>query len=179
MTKSGDDYVARLYVIFSVGFLPWQVKAVNYVWASHMKKYDVWENAFAGKNAIMVALRNKDDRSLIWQYEKRNVYEDLQEHFGTEILTIDAVAIMTDTDNSGGFAEAYYGDIFFSSEQPSDQDNSEVFLNKLFPSLLTKNKFMYVQHSVAFHIRHPWNVINFHFTLQFKTEVPSIQAEAN
>lgn len=116
MTKSGDDYVARLYVIFSVGFLPWQVKAVNYVWASHMKKYDVWENAFAGKNAIMVALRNKDDRSLIWQYEKRNVYEDLQEHFGTEILTIDAVAIMTDTDNSGGFAEAYYGDIFFSSE---------------------------------------------------------------
>lgn len=41
MTKAGDDYVARLYVIFKAGVLPWRVKAVNYVWASHMRKYDV------------------------------------------------------------------------------------------------------------------------------------------
>ena len=64
----------------------------------------------------MVALRDKNDSSSIWQYEKRNVYEDLQEHFGTKIAFIDAVAIMTDTDNSGGVAEAYYGEIFFSSQ---------------------------------------------------------------
>lgn len=116
MTKAGDDYVARLYVIFKVGVLPWRVKAVNYVWASHMRKYDVWESAFAGKNAIMVALRDKNDSLSIWQYEKRNVYEDLQKHFRTKITFIDAVAIMTDTDNNGGVAEAYYGDIFFSSQ---------------------------------------------------------------
>ncbi len=48
----------------------------------------------------MVALRDKNDSSSIWQYEKRNVYEDLQEHFGTKIAFIDAVAIMTDSDNS-------------------------------------------------------------------------------
>jgi hypothetical protein len=100
MTKSGDDYAARLYVIFSVGFLPWQVKAVNYVWASHMRKYDVWENAFAGKNAVMVAMRNKDGSLSSWKFEKRNVHEDLQKYFGIEITSIDAVAIMTDTDNS-------------------------------------------------------------------------------
>ena len=41
MTKAGDDYVAILYVIFKAGVLPWRVKAVNYVWASHMRKYDV------------------------------------------------------------------------------------------------------------------------------------------
>ncbi|MBE0437229.1 MAG: DUF3047 domain-containing protein, partial [Methylomicrobium sp.] len=29
---------------------------------------------------------------------------------------IDAVALMTDTDNAGGSADAYYGDIYFSRD---------------------------------------------------------------
>ena len=36
--------------------------------------------------------------------------------FGEAILKIDAVALMTDTDNAGGETTAYYGDIFFSAE---------------------------------------------------------------
>jgi hypothetical protein len=114
--KSGDDYAARVYVIFNAGMFPWQLKAVNYVWASQMEKGEIWENAFAGKNAMMIALRNQEDSASIWLSEKRNIRNDLKEMFGFEVDWIDGVAIMTDTDNSGGFAETYYGDIFFSTQ---------------------------------------------------------------
>lgn len=114
--KSGDDYAARVYVIFDAGIFPWQIKAINYVWAGRMEKGAVWENAFAGKNAMMVAVRNHEDNTSIWQYEKRNVKQDLKDLFGIEVDWIDGIAIMTDTDNSDGRAEAYYGDIFFSTQ---------------------------------------------------------------
>ena len=113
--KSGDDYAARIYVLVDGGFFPWKTKAVNYVWANKAAKGSTWPNAFAGKNVIMLALRNKDDKTDNWYSEKRNVYEDLKQLFGTEIQFIDAVALMTDTDNSHGQVSSYYGNIYFSS----------------------------------------------------------------
>ena len=114
--KSGDDYAARIYVVIDGGFLPWKTKAVNYVWANQAAKGSTWPNAFAGKNVIMLAIRNKNDKTETWYQEKRNVYDDLKQLFGNEIQFIDAVALMTDTDNSHGQASSYYGDIYFSSD---------------------------------------------------------------
>ena len=51
-----------------------------------------------------------------WQHYKRNVREDLRRLIGKDIRYIDAVAIMTDSDNSGKKATGYYGDIFFTSD---------------------------------------------------------------
>jgi hypothetical protein len=98
------------------GLAFWRKKALNYVWASSSAKGDIWPNAFAGKHVMMVALRSYEDRSAVWYEEKRNIFEDLRKQFGEDISTIDAVAIMTDTDNAGGRATAYYGDIFFSAK---------------------------------------------------------------
>ena len=114
--KSGDDYAARIYVVVNGGFLPWKTKAVNYVWANQAAKGSTWPNAFAGKNVVMLALRNKADKTDKWYSEKRNVYDDLQKLFGNDIQFIDAVALMTDTDNSHGRANSYYGNIYFSSD---------------------------------------------------------------
>ena len=112
--KAGDDYAARIYVIIDGGALIWRTKAVNYVWATNASKGEVWPNAFAGKNAQMMALRNNQDQLSTWYLEKRNVREDLKRLFGTEFQFIDAIAIMTDTDNTHGQATAFYGDIFFA-----------------------------------------------------------------
>ncbi|WLE95396.1 MAG: DUF3047 domain-containing protein [Candidatus Electrothrix communis] len=114
--KSGDDYAVRLYVVIDGGIFIWKTKAVNYVWANQSSKGEVWENAFAGKNAMMIALRNRQDKLSTWYTEKRNIHEDLKRLFGTDFHFIDAIAIMTDTDNSHGQAKAYYGDIYFSKE---------------------------------------------------------------
>ena len=89
---------------------------MNYVWANRTSKGDTWRNAFAGKNAMMMALRNREDELSTWYSEKRNVYEDLKRLFGKEFRFIDAIVIMTDTDNCHGQAKAYYGDIHFSKK---------------------------------------------------------------
>ncbi len=63
----------------------------------------------------MIALRSSTDKAATWYQEKRNVQADLQAFFGPDIRYIDAIAIMTDTDNSGQQTTAYYDNIFFSS----------------------------------------------------------------
>ncbi len=113
-TKSGDDYAARVYLIIGGGWQFWKTRAVSYVWANAAVKGSVWDNAFAEKSVKMFALRSADDTTKKWLTEKRNVYEDLEKVFGEEINTIDAIAIMTDTDNSKSRARAYYTDIYFS-----------------------------------------------------------------
>jgi hypothetical protein len=115
-TKSGDDYAARIYVVIDGGLFFWRTKAINYVWANGASRGDTWDNAFAGKNARLVAVRDRQDPLSTWLTEKRNVFEDLKKEFGQEFNFIDAVAIMTDTDNSQGHAKTYYGDIFFSAK---------------------------------------------------------------
>ncbi len=115
-TKEGDDYVARVYVVVSGGLFFWRTRALNYVWSSNMEKGMSWPNAFAGDNAMMLAIRSNEDERGRWYTERRNVYEDLKRYHGKEIRYIDAIAIMTDTDNSDGRATSYYGDIYFSSE---------------------------------------------------------------
>ena len=112
--KSGDDYAARVYLIIDGGFLFWKTKALSYVWANSAVKGSVWDNAFAGKSVKMLALRSAGDETKKWLTEKRNVYEDMKRVFGEEISTIDAVAVMTDTDNSKSQAITYYTDIYFS-----------------------------------------------------------------
>ena len=114
--KAGDDYAARIYVVVDGGWLAWRTKALNYVWAGEAEKGAVWPNAFAGKRAQMFAIRNHSDATGVWYTEKRNVLQDLQQVHKETIRYIDVVAIMTDTDNSGGEVTAYYGDIFFSSQ---------------------------------------------------------------
>jgi hypothetical protein len=115
-TRSGDDYAARIYVVVSGGVFFWKTRALNYVWANASAKQSVWPNAFAGGNAMMMALRSGRDDVSEWHAEKRNVLQDLKEIFGEDIRYVDAVALMTDTDNHRGRATAYYGDIFFSSK---------------------------------------------------------------
>lgn len=115
-SKPGDDYAARIYVVVKGGLAFWQTKAINYVWASNTAKDAVWPNAFAGDHAMMLALRGPEAALNVWYTEKRNVRADLQKLFGEDLRTIDAVALMTDTDNSGGQVSALYGDIWFSKD---------------------------------------------------------------
>ena len=114
-TKAGDDYAARLYVIVDGGLLVWNSKAVNYVWSGSSARGATWGNAYLPKNAQMLAVRGKQDKTGVWVTEKRNVRADFQKLYGVDIQAIDGVALMTDSDNSGGEAAAQYGDIFFSA----------------------------------------------------------------
>ena len=53
-----------------------------------------------------------------WQEQSRNVYEDFRRAFGEPPGRITSIGIMTDTDNTGENAHAYYGDIVFKQAAP-------------------------------------------------------------
>ena len=114
-TRRGDDFPARVYVVVSGGLAFWRTRALNYVWAGTTPRGESWPSPFAGSNAIMIAQRSGDQDAGTWHRERRNVREDLRRHFGQDFRSIDAIAIMTDTDNTGGRARTYYGDIYFSA----------------------------------------------------------------
>ena len=113
-TKAGDDYPARVYIVVSDGFFFWQTRALSYSWASKQPKGSSWPNAFTDR-ATMVAVQSGDERVGEWVQEKRNILDDIKNLLGIDATSINAVAIMTDTDNSKQSASAYYGDIFFTS----------------------------------------------------------------
>lgn len=115
-SKKGDDYAARVYLVVDGGLLFWKTIALNYVWSSSQPDGSTWPSSYAGKNVMLMALRSPTDRLSVWYKEKRNVYEDFKRLFNKEINYVDAVAIMTDSDNSGGEVAAYYGDIYFSTD---------------------------------------------------------------
>ena len=114
-SKAGDDYPARVYVIAKGGLAFWQTKALSYVWASRQPKESGWPNAFT-KNAWTIAVESGGSLTGRILWEKRNIREDWKHAFGEDITVIDAVAIMTDTDNSGQSALAWYDTPFFSFE---------------------------------------------------------------
>jgi hypothetical protein len=61
----------------------------------------------------VVDYRYDEARLIQWLNEERNPDEDYKKAFGDEPSMISGLAIMTDTDNTGESATAYYGDILF------------------------------------------------------------------
>lgn len=115
-SKEGDDYPVRIYLIIDGGLRFWKSKALNYVWTRGLAKGSTWPNAFAANNVVMMSLRDEKDEVGVWKNEKRNVLEDLQTLVSPRIRYIDGIAIMTDTDNTNSFVNAFYGDIYFSNQ---------------------------------------------------------------
>jgi len=113
--KSGDDYPARIYIVNNGGLFPWQKRSVNYVWASKQPQDAAWPSAYTPLSQ-MIALRSGSEKAGRWLEERRNVREDFRNLFDKDIRYINLIALMTDTDNTGEEATAYYGDIFFSDE---------------------------------------------------------------
>ncbi len=129
--KDGDDYPARLYITFAydpakVGLFEkakYEVArlvygqypptaALNYIWESHASVGTIVPNPFTDR-ARMIVVESGAARLNQWVDEERDVYEDYRRAFGDEPTMISGVAIMTDTDNTGESATAYYGDIVF------------------------------------------------------------------
>lgn len=132
--KAGDDYAARVYVAFA--FEPekasfWEraryktaralygryppKTALNYVWDNRLPVGTRLDNAWTS-SVKMVVLRSGDDDAGRWVRERRNVLEDYRRAFKAEPPPLDFVAVMTDTDNTGGYAEAAFDDLVFRAE---------------------------------------------------------------
>ncbi len=113
--KETDDYGARVYVVFPK-FLKWNTKTISYIWARKLPKGESHPNPWLPKNVVMIAVQSGRDSLGYWITEKRNVYQDYQRIFGDDPLKVGAIAVMSDGDNTGGKAEAFYDDFIISKQ---------------------------------------------------------------
>ena len=143
--KSGDDYAARIYVMFDYdvkdlpeaeqsrvgwykffnGKLP-PLATINYIWANKADVGNIVSSAYTSR-VKMVTLKNKDSALQKWHIEERNIYEDYKKAFGEEPKEVISLAIMTDTDNTSSMAESYFGDIVVSKVPLKKTQVTKVF----------------------------------------------------
>ena len=132
--KKGDDYPARIYIIFeddvkqSTFFRKAKKQAyrllygedppsgaINYIWASKAPEGMMVSNPYTIQSKMIVV--QSGERGInTWVEEERNVYQDYKKVFGNEPPMIAAVGIMTDTDDTEESTVSFYGDIFFKSK---------------------------------------------------------------
>ena len=93
-----------------------------------MKKVKKWSNPYTS-NATMFAIEAGEAALGDWQHYSRNIRSDFKQLVGKDIRYIDAVAIMTDTDNSRQKTKAYYGDIFFTDKKQESVMESDDEIN--------------------------------------------------
>ena len=130
-SKEGDDYPARIYITFEYdpsklsffekskykairllyGEYP-PLAAINYIWESKAPVGTMVPNPYTDR-VMMFVIESGSAKLDQWVSEERNVYEDYKKAFKEEPTMVSGVAIMTDTDNTGESATAYYGDIVF------------------------------------------------------------------
>lgn len=132
-SKDGDDYPARIYVIFDydLGNLKWTTRnmirllrrfygevparAINYIYASHAETGKVVVNPYTDL-VKMIVVDSGEDHLGEWRTYRRNIYEDYIAIYGEEPPPVGGLAIMTDSDDTGESAVAYFGDICFFRE---------------------------------------------------------------
>ena len=127
--KEGDDYAARVYVSFAYdparvslldrarygivrllyGEYP-PLAVLNFIWDGKAAAGTLVVNPHTSRVQMFVVESGRA-RLHEWLSYERNILEDYRRAFGEEPPLISGIAIMTDTDNTGESAVAYYGNI--------------------------------------------------------------------
>ncbi len=84
--------------------------AIAYVWGNKIPKRSVVPSAYSDK-VVLIFVESGKSRLNQWIEVTRNIYEDYRTVLQEDPPPISGIAIMTDTDDTGESAVAYYGDI--------------------------------------------------------------------
>jgi len=130
--KEGDDYAARIYVAFRydpAAATFWErvrygaIKVIygqypprgvlNYIWDNRLPVGTALDNPYTDR-AKMIVVESGPERAGRWLTGERDIYEDYRRLFGAEPPRLAGIAVMTDTDDTGESATAWYGSISLS-----------------------------------------------------------------
>jgi Protein of unknown function (DUF3047) len=115
-TKKGDDFAARVFVVFEPNFFDWKTKSICYVWAGNEAVGSIFENPYS-KSVGQVVLESGNSKAGQWIQEERDFVADYQRYFGKYPTRISAFAVMVDTDNTGGQAETWFRDLKITADK--------------------------------------------------------------
>ncbi|NNK57363.1 MAG: DUF3047 domain-containing protein [Desulfofustis sp.] len=123
--KSGDDFPVRLMISFESestkrGGL--KDKILCYVWAATEPIGSVAANPSHSHIQTFVAISGNERRG-DWLEMSRNLVEDYRTAFSEEPGKITGLVLMTDSDDTGSEAHAWYGPIWLGSEVEAAPDS--------------------------------------------------------
>ena len=131
--REGDDYAARLYVLFALPVerlsLADRVRipalrllagvdipaaALSYVWGRAQPTGSSGWNPYTDR-VRMVVLDSGDEHAGQWRAHARDIARDWADAFGGAVPRISGVALSADTDNTGEQVEAWFTDPAFGA----------------------------------------------------------------
>ncbi len=131
--KIGDDYAARVCVVFTPHAVSWQTRAIHYVWAGREPVGSVYRNPYA-HSVVMVVVESGNERAGQWVTERRDFTSDYERFFGEPPEVLTAVAVMVDTDNTLDHTTAWFDDLalhFWSASAPQKPSALGAHRNRL------------------------------------------------
>jgi hypothetical protein len=117
--KTGDDYAARLYLVFSDSrWNPLAVRTLVYIWDNLQPVGTTLPSTWAPRRARMIVLRSGNTQAGRWVAERRNVQADFIAAFGYEPPTLKAIVVAADTDQTGEAVTTLFDDVILAARSP-------------------------------------------------------------
>lgn len=133
-SKSGDDFPARLYVMFDYSLEKLSFSERNllrlartfsdpdlpaatlcYVWDNRTPPGSIVTSPYSSRVKVIV-VESGNARAGQWVRFERDLAADFRAAFGDAAPPVSAIAIATDSDNTGTVAGAHYGDIIVKKQ---------------------------------------------------------------
>jgi hypothetical protein len=118
--KRGDDFAARVFVIFDARDGPWSGKALCYVWSANQPVGATYRSPYSDDVAMIVA-ESGTRRAGQWVSVRRDVSSDFRRAFQSDPDSLTAIAFMVDTDNTRTEATAWFDRLVVELERPTGQ----------------------------------------------------------
>ena len=132
--KSGDDYAARVYVLFDLPLdrlslgdrmkisaarmlqgVDIPAAALCYVWGKQQAPGESGWNPYTDR-VRMIVVDSGNEKAGQWQDVSRDIAADFKAAFGEPVAPISGIVLSADTDNTGEAVETRFGDLKFEAK---------------------------------------------------------------
>jgi hypothetical protein len=107
--KKGDDYAARVFVIFGDPELNSDTRALAYAWAGQQPVGSIYPNPYIAEVATII-LRSGNGEAGEWVVEDRHIAADYERAFGGPAPELAAFAVLVDTDDTRSLVVSWFDD---------------------------------------------------------------------
>ena len=121
--RAADDQAAQVYVIFPRWPAPLKTSdVIGYVWDSRAPVGTHLTSTQAG-NVKIIVVESGRGQADTWRVERRDLAKDYADLFGRPAPRVGQVAVMIDTNDTRGTAEALIGDLIFSRTRAESMES--------------------------------------------------------
>ena len=113
--RSGDDFPARVLIVYEEGFVGTDTTGFSFVWASQMKKGSVWKSP-VGENLLIVVNQSGETHVNQWLNEKVDLKATFKKLLKKNINSVSYIALMADSDDLKETVTAQFKNIYFSRQ---------------------------------------------------------------